>query len=163
MRACTGDTRYCCEYKALAALCSLFPRCHGWARPRARARGAGYDAHWRDPLAGMQLAGATYHWICAQAQALAAEVCQGRCLLILEVRVASVVGRVAVQMRPELGACGAGHVPYGQQGPGRQGVNLAICFPSVSPGRLPSGVPRRVRGGVLPGPAAAAPRVAARC
>lgn len=47
---------------------------------------AGYDAHWCDPLASMQLTSATYHWLAAEAQALAARHCAGRCLFVLEVR-----------------------------------------------------------------------------
>lgn len=44
----------------------------------------GYDAHWRDPLAALQVTGAGYHWLCAEATRLAAELCGGRCLFILE-------------------------------------------------------------------------------
>lgn len=39
---------------------------------------AGYDAHWRDPLAGMQLRTSTYHELGARLRALAEEVCQVR-------------------------------------------------------------------------------------
>ncbi|KAI8472046.1 MAG: histone deacetylase [Monoraphidium minutum] len=45
---------------------------------------AGYDAHWRDPLAALQLCSSTYHWLAAAARGLALELCGGRCLLVLE-------------------------------------------------------------------------------
>lgn len=48
--------------------------------------GAGYDAHWRDPLAGLQLRTSTYHWLCVQLQDQARDLCSGRILFILEVR-----------------------------------------------------------------------------
>ncbi len=31
-------------------------------RPQLVLVSAGFDAHWRDPLASMQLTAATYHW-----------------------------------------------------------------------------------------------------
>jgi acetoin utilization deacetylase AcuC-like enzyme len=45
---------------------------------------AGYDAHWRDPLAGLQMRTATYHHLAAQLQALADRLCGGRLVLLLE-------------------------------------------------------------------------------
>lgn len=45
---------------------------------------AGYDAHWQDPLEQLQLQSATYHWLGAAVRQLAAELCGGRLLLLLE-------------------------------------------------------------------------------
>ncbi|GBF91129.1 hypothetical protein Rsub_04798 [Raphidocelis subcapitata] len=45
---------------------------------------AGYDAHWRDPLAALQLCSSSFHWMGAGARALADELCGGRVLLVLE-------------------------------------------------------------------------------
>ena len=45
---------------------------------------AGYDAHWQDPLAGLQLRSSTYHRLCADIRALAAALCGGRVAFLLE-------------------------------------------------------------------------------
>ena len=45
---------------------------------------AGYDAHWRDPLAGLNYRTGTYHRLCARLKALADELCGGRCVFLLE-------------------------------------------------------------------------------
>ncbi|KAK3258643.1 hypothetical protein CYMTET_32321 [Cymbomonas tetramitiformis] len=45
---------------------------------------AGYDAHWRDPLAGLQFQSRTYHRTCAALKEMANELCGGRCVFILE-------------------------------------------------------------------------------
>lgn len=45
---------------------------------------AGYDAHWADPLAGLQFEARTYSMLCQQTAALAEELCQGRCVWIME-------------------------------------------------------------------------------
>lgn len=45
---------------------------------------AGYDAHWADPLAGLQFEPQTYSMLCERTARLAEELCQGRCLWILE-------------------------------------------------------------------------------
>lgn len=47
-------------------------------------RCTGYDAHWADPLAGLQFEARTYHMLCQQTAALAVELCQGRCMWIME-------------------------------------------------------------------------------
>ena len=39
---------------------------------------AGYDAHWRDPLAGLQMRNSTYHRLAAQLKALADRLCGAR-------------------------------------------------------------------------------------
>lgn len=45
---------------------------------------AGYDAHWRDPLAGLNYRTGTYHRLCARLKELADELCGGRCVFLLE-------------------------------------------------------------------------------
>ncbi|RPJ54777.1 MAG: histone deacetylase [Dehalococcoidia bacterium] len=44
----------------------------------------GFDAHWKDPLANIELSLAGYHWLCQSLVALAAELCQGRIVFTLE-------------------------------------------------------------------------------
>ncbi len=46
--------------------------------------GAGYDAHWQDPLEHLQFQSGTFHWLTARMQQLAAELCGGRLLMLLE-------------------------------------------------------------------------------
>jgi acetoin utilization deacetylase AcuC-like enzyme len=48
------------------------------------AAAAGYDAHYLDPLAGLQYEGRTYHLLCTAIRQLAQELCQGRAILVLE-------------------------------------------------------------------------------
>ncbi|KAK9812966.1 hypothetical protein WJX72_006576 [[Myrmecia] bisecta] len=45
---------------------------------------AGYDAHWRDPLAGLQFRTSTYHRLAAHVKRLADTLCGGRCVFLLE-------------------------------------------------------------------------------
>ena len=45
---------------------------------------AGFDAHWDDPLAGMGLSLAGYHWLGQQLVDLAAELCGGKIVFTLE-------------------------------------------------------------------------------
>lgn len=45
---------------------------------------AGYDAHWHDPLAGLQFQSRTYHMLCQSLVELSEELCNGRCMFILE-------------------------------------------------------------------------------
>ena len=45
---------------------------------------AGYDAHWRDPLAGLHYRTGTYHRLCARLKALADATCGGKCVFLLE-------------------------------------------------------------------------------
>ena len=45
---------------------------------------AGYDAHWRDPLAGLSFRTGTYWRLSARLKALADELCGGRCVFLLE-------------------------------------------------------------------------------
>lgn len=45
---------------------------------------AGYDAHWRDPLAGLNFRSGTFHELATRVKALADEVCGGRVVFLLE-------------------------------------------------------------------------------
>jgi acetoin utilization deacetylase AcuC-like enzyme len=45
---------------------------------------AGFDAHWRDPLAGLQLTIAGYHALGGALAAIAREHCEGRIVYVLE-------------------------------------------------------------------------------
>lgn len=45
---------------------------------------AGYDAHWRDPLASLQLSCAGYHMLGARLAEIARRHCQGRIVFVLE-------------------------------------------------------------------------------
>ena len=45
---------------------------------------AGFDAHWRDPLASLQYAGRDYHSLATALQELAVECCSGRLAFFLE-------------------------------------------------------------------------------
>ena len=45
---------------------------------------AGYDAHWRDPLAGLTFRSGTYHRLCTKLKELANELCEGRIVFLLE-------------------------------------------------------------------------------
>lgn len=54
---------------------------HQWVCKKVSA---GYDAHWRDPLAGLQMRTATFHRLAAQLHALADRLCGGRLVLLLE-------------------------------------------------------------------------------
>eukprot|EP00775_Hariotina_reticulata_P005818 gene5818-6059_t len=45
---------------------------------------AGFDAHWRDPLAGLQFESRTYHMLFQRVVQFAQELCNGRCMFILE-------------------------------------------------------------------------------
>jgi acetoin utilization deacetylase AcuC-like enzyme len=44
----------------------------------------GFDCHWQDPLASIELSLAAYHWLCQKLVDLAAELCQGRIVFTLE-------------------------------------------------------------------------------
>lgn len=45
---------------------------------------AGYDAHWRDPLAGLTFRTGTYHRLCSKLKEMANELCGGRIVFLLE-------------------------------------------------------------------------------
>jgi acetoin utilization deacetylase AcuC-like enzyme len=55
-----------------------------WFQPELILVSAGFDAHWRDPLAGLRLSLAGYAWICEQLVTRAEELCAGRIVLVLE-------------------------------------------------------------------------------
>jgi acetoin utilization deacetylase AcuC-like enzyme len=44
----------------------------------------GFDCHWQDPLANIELSLTTYYWLCQNLVSLAAELCQGRIVFTLE-------------------------------------------------------------------------------
>lgn len=45
---------------------------------------AGYDAHWKDPLAGLQFRSSTYHWFAQKLYSAAQSLCSGRIVFVLE-------------------------------------------------------------------------------
>lgn len=45
---------------------------------------AGYDAHWRDPLAQLQFRSSTYHALAQRVRDWAVELCGGRIVFVLE-------------------------------------------------------------------------------
>ena len=53
-------------------------------RPQLLLVSAGFDAHWRDPLAQLQLDAADYAWITRELLAIAARHAQGRMVSMLE-------------------------------------------------------------------------------
>lgn len=53
-------------------------------RPQFVLVSAGYDAHYADPLAGLELSVDGYGWLMATAKALADELCDGRLVCVLE-------------------------------------------------------------------------------
>lgn len=61
----------------------LFPLAMRY-RPELILVSAGYDAHWSDPLAGLNLSIAGYNMICQRIKELAGDLCQGRLVLTLE-------------------------------------------------------------------------------
>jgi acetoin utilization deacetylase AcuC-like enzyme len=69
---------------ALAALAQVVAPALRRFRPDLILVSAGFDAHWRDPLESLQFQSATYHALAAGVRRLAAELCGGRCVLVLE-------------------------------------------------------------------------------
>ncbi|GIL60401.1 hypothetical protein Vafri_14849, partial [Volvox africanus] len=53
-------------------------------RPQLLLVSAGYDAHWRDPLASLQLTPASYHWMSSELLSISQRHCPGRLALVLE-------------------------------------------------------------------------------
>mmetsp|Transcript_8219 Transcript_8219/g.24496 ORF Transcript_8219/g.24496 Transcript_8219/m.24496 type:complete len:409 (+) Transcript_8219:197-1423(+) len=53
-------------------------------RPSVILVSAGYDAHWKDPLAGLQMCTSTYHRLGQQLVEAAGRLCQGRLVFLLE-------------------------------------------------------------------------------
>jgi len=61
----------------------LYPLAERW-RPQLILVSAGFDAHWRDPLAGMRLSVAGYGYLARTIRSLADQLCEGRLVLTLE-------------------------------------------------------------------------------
>ncbi|MCK5222098.1 MAG: histone deacetylase [Candidatus Aminicenantes bacterium] len=53
-------------------------------KPQLILVSAGYDAHWKDPLAGLSLSLEGYHWISKALIDIADEICDGRIIFALE-------------------------------------------------------------------------------
>jgi acetoin utilization deacetylase AcuC-like enzyme len=62
---------------------SILPRIERF-RPDLVIISAGFDAHWRDPLANLQLTEADFSWATKRLMALADKQCQGRVVSLLE-------------------------------------------------------------------------------
>ena len=69
---------------ARAALDQIVGPCIDRFRPDIIIASAGYDAHWRDPLAGCTWRDSTYHAVCTTLRQLAEKHCEGRLVLLLE-------------------------------------------------------------------------------
>ncbi len=74
----TGDAGYACVFDEIVA-----PAARRF-QPQLIVVSAGYDAHWRDPLAGMALSLAGYARLAEAVCALSDELCAGRVAVILE-------------------------------------------------------------------------------
>lgn len=61
----------------------ILPLSHRFA-PDLIMVSCGFDAHWRDPLASLQLSLSGYHRLAAAFQALANDLCEGRIVYVLE-------------------------------------------------------------------------------
>ena len=69
---------------ARAALEQVVGPCIDRFKPDIIIASAGYDAHWRDPLAGLTWRDGTYHAVCTTLRQLAEKHCAGRLVLLLE-------------------------------------------------------------------------------
>ncbi len=71
---------------------------------------AGYDAHWRDPLAGLMFTDSTYHALASGLRQLADKLCGGRIVFLLEggYDLTGLAGGAAETFRALLGAPAAG-------------------------------------------------------
>ncbi|HTQ99221.1 MAG TPA: histone deacetylase family protein [Candidatus Acidoferrum sp.] len=74
----TEDTQYQRVFSR-----EVLPELHAFA-PQLLLVSAGFDAHRQDPLAGLLLTEATYHWLGMQLRAIADKHCHGRLLSVLE-------------------------------------------------------------------------------
>ena len=82
LRPCrAGDSG---QEAALAAFDEVVAPAARRFRPDIILTSAGYDAHWRDPLAGLQYRSSTYHALSARLASLAEELCGGRLVFLLE-------------------------------------------------------------------------------
>lgn len=73
-----GDTGYAAVYEQI-----LWPAARRY-RPQLILVSAGFDAHWDDPLAGELLSLAGYAHLVRELIAMAAELCEGRLVFVLE-------------------------------------------------------------------------------
>jgi acetoin utilization deacetylase AcuC-like enzyme len=55
-----------------------------WPAPMFAVISAGFDAHWRDPLANLNLTEADFGWATVKLMELAEKRCQGRIVSVLE-------------------------------------------------------------------------------
>jgi len=62
---------------------TVLPAASGF-RPEFILASVGFDAHYRDPLAHIELSTEMFAWIAGRVRALADEICQGRLVTILE-------------------------------------------------------------------------------
>ncbi|MBN1219920.1 MAG: histone deacetylase [Anaerolineae bacterium] len=53
-------------------------------KPELMLVSIGFDCHWKDPLANIELSLTGYHWLCQSLSDLAAELCKGRIVFTLE-------------------------------------------------------------------------------
>jgi len=90
----TGSDRFRAAWRE-----RLLPAIDAFA-PQLLLVSAGFDAHWRDPLAQLQLAADDYAWITGELRTLAARHAQGRLVSVLE-------GGYDLQA---LGECSVAHV-----------------------------------------------------
>jgi acetoin utilization deacetylase AcuC-like enzyme len=74
----TGDEGFKLLYSEIA-----FPILRRF-QPQLILVSVGFDAHWKDPLANIELSLAGYHWLCQNLVKLAGELCQGRIVFTLE-------------------------------------------------------------------------------
>ncbi|KAK9805350.1 hypothetical protein WJX73_004940 [Symbiochloris irregularis] len=76
----TGSGQWAAEHVFDSVIASAARR----FKPDILLVSAGYDAHWRDPLAGLNFQSATYHLLAGKLQSLAQELCGGRLVFVLE-------------------------------------------------------------------------------
>lgn len=78
LRAKTGDEGFKQLYGEI-----VFPILRRF-QPELMLVSIGFDCHWKDPLANIELSLSGYHWLCQSLFDLAAELCQGRLVFTLE-------------------------------------------------------------------------------
>lgn len=74
----TGSQRFCEAWRE-----RLLPEIDAFA-PQLLMISAGFDAHWRDPLAQLQLDAEDFGWLTGELVALAERHCEGRVVSMLE-------------------------------------------------------------------------------
>lgn len=78
LRAGTGDQHFDTLYRAI-----VIPALRRF-QPQLILVSAGFDAHWRDPLASLRLSLAGYANLCQQLRQAADEICDGRLVALME-------------------------------------------------------------------------------